>query len=266
MLAIESLHDLFAVRFKPGRDLGAVLVSWALVTGSLYFATFGVGAANGVVYFLVYGFLTAAVCGVGVPLFWTVFITKRPVSSLGLTTKLLVASVVIQLVLAAGQYMMTLAKVELPVASKLIPLVALVLCIGFFEAVFWRGWVFNRLEEMFGFLPALVVGSALYAAYHVGYGMTWTEMAMLFWVGVVYACVYRLTRNVLVLWPLLQPLGQLYTLSKAGLDLPVIAILGFVEVLALIVVMIWLANRYWKKHVGGSDAPQAVAVSGDGTV
>lgn len=258
MLAIGSVRELLTFRFKPGRDLWAVLLSFLAVTASLYAATFVVGASNGIAYFLVYGLLTAAVCGVGFPLWWTVRVSKRPVSSLGLTTKLLAASLILQLVLAAGQYALTLATIELPAWEQMIPLVALVLCIGFFEALFWRGWVFSRLEEMFGFVPALVVGSAMYAVYHIGYGMTWSEMAFLFWIGVIYACVFRLTRSVFILWPLLQPLGQLFTLTKEGLDLPVMAAVGFGEVLIAMVVMVWLANRYWKKRntgVTASDLP-----------
>lgn len=248
MLAIGSIRELLVLRFKPGRDVAAVLVTWVLVTGTLWTATNVVGADNGIPYFLVYAILTAAVCGIGLPLIWTVFVTKRPVSALGVTAKFLGASLIIQLVLAVAQYTMTLAKIELPGLDRLMPLLGLVLCIGFFEAVFWRGWVFSRLEEAFGFLPAVIVGSGLYAVYHIGYGMSWSEMGTLFWVGLVYACVFRLTRSVFILWPLLQPLGQLFTLSKEGLDLPFIAVVGFGEVLVVMLVAIWLAQRYWRKH------------------
>jgi hypothetical protein len=74
-------------------------------------------------------------------------------------------------------------------------------------------------------------------------------MYVLFWVGVFYACVFRITRSAFVLWPLLQPIGQLFTLSKSGLDLPMIAVLGFAEVLLGMFVLVWLAHRYWTKKV-----------------
>ncbi len=160
--------------------------------------------------------------------------------------------------LAVAQYTMTLAKIELPALGKLMPLIGLILCIGFFEVIFWRGWVFSRLEEAFGFLPALVLGSGLYAVYHVGYGMSWSQMGTLFWVGVVYACVFRLTRNIFILWPLLQPIGQLFTLSKDGLSLPFMATVGFGEVLIVMLVAVWLAQRYWQKHYS---ATSTVAVN-----
>lgn len=59
-------------------------------------------------------------------------------------------SLVIQLVFAALQFIGKLAKAELPSFEEFLPLIALVLCIGFFEAFSWRGWVLMRLEESFG--------------------------------------------------------------------------------------------------------------------
>ena len=60
------------------------------------------------------------------------------------------------------------------------PLAAPALAIGFFEAIFWRGWVLLRLEEAFDIIPAIVLGSVLYAANLIGYGMPASEMITLF--------------------------------------------------------------------------------------
>lgn len=102
----------------------------------------------------------------------------------------------------------------------------------------------NFLEQ----LPAIVGGSLLYAAYHVGYGMAFEEIAFLFWIGVLYAASFRLTRNLFVLWPVFQPMGQLVRLIREGLQLPTIAVLGFVDALALMFVLVWLAERRYQKQ------------------
>ncbi len=178
MATNEILHTIFTVRFNPGRDLLAVIVSWFLVTGALYTATFIVGsdAAGGILYFILYAVVTAALFGVGVPLYWTVVVRKRPLSDLGITTRLLGISLIIQVILAGVQYYAALRDATFPPMSELLPLIALALAIGFFEALFWRGWVQLRLEEAFGLIPALILGSALYALYHIGYGMSASEM------------------------------------------------------------------------------------------
>jgi uncharacterized protein len=183
-----------------------------------------------------------------------VVVQRRPLSDLGFTTRWLGLSLVLQLIFALLQYAGTLAKAQLPPFEELVPLVALALAIGFFEAVFWRGWVLLRLEESFGTVPAILLGSVLYAAYHIGYAMPASEMIFLFFIGIMFAVVFRLTKNIFILWPIFQPMGQLVTLIKDGLSLPLLASLGFFEVLIVMLVLVWLAARYQKKHPSRGNA------------
>jgi membrane protease YdiL (CAAX protease family) len=241
---------MFTFRWNPNKDLAAIAVSWLLVVGALYTATKIVGQEvwGGMAYFVLYAVVGATLFGVGIPLYWTAVVRRRPVSDLGLTTRRLGLSLVLQLIFAVLLYTVTLAKVQLPPIEVLLPLLALALAIGFFEAVFWRGWALLRLEDAFGFIPALLLSSLLYAAYHIGYGMDAGEMVFLFFIGIMFAVVFRLTKNVLILWPIFQPIGQLVTLIEDGLSLPVLAALGFIEVLAVMCVLVWLAGRYHRRH------------------
>jgi membrane protease YdiL (CAAX protease family) len=247
---IENVKKIFTVRWQPGRDLFAILISWVLVVGALYTATVIVGTEvwGGMGYFFLYAVLGAGIFGVGFPIYWTVIVRKRPLSELGITTRWLWLSLVLQIVFSILQYAGTLAKSGLPEFEKFVPLLALSLTIGLFEAIFWRGWVLLRLEESFGMIPAILLGSVLYAAYHIGYDMPLSEMTFLFFIGIMYAIAFRLTKNIFILWPLFQPMGQLVTLIKDGLELPLLASLGFFEVLIGMFVLIWLAGRYAKKH------------------
>lgn len=246
----ENTRKLFAFRWEPGRDLLVMMASWVFVVGAIYTATVVVGteAWGGIAYFLLYALLGAGLFGVGLPLYWTVVVRKRPLSDLGISTRWLWISLGLQIVFAGLQYMGTLAKTDLPQFEQFIPLLALSLCIGFFEAVFWRGWVLLRLEKAFGLIPAILLGSLLYAAYHIGYDMPMSEMVFLFFIGVMYAIAFRLTKNIFILWPVFQPMGQLVTLIKDGLNLPLLASLGFIEVLIGMLVLVWLAGRYAHKH------------------
>jgi uncharacterized protein len=249
MLA-NAIKQNLSIRWAPDRDLSAVLVSWVLVVGTLYTATVVVGAEawGGMGYFILYAVLAAGIFGVGLPLYWTVVIRKQPLSELGITTQRLWLSLGLQVIFAAVQYSGTLAKSGTPGLEVFIPLLALSLAIGFFEAVFWRGWVLLRLEAAFGLIPAILLSSILYAAYHIGYAMPLDEMVFLFFIGIMFAVVFRLTKNVFILWPIFQPMGQLVTLIKEGLELPLLSSLGFIEVLIGMLVMVWLAGKYARKH------------------
>jgi hypothetical protein len=84
-----------------------------------------------------------------------------------------------------------------------------------------------------------------------------SEMVFLFFIGLMFAVVFRLTKSIFILWPLFQPMGQLITLMDDGLPLPPIAALGFFEVLLVMFGLVWLAGRYYKKHQATSPVTQA---------
>ena len=249
-ITATSLRHVFSFRWHPNKDLAAVAISWLLVVGALYTATMIVGqtAWGGMAYFVLYAVVGATLFGIGIPLYWMTVVRQRSIVELGLTKHRLGLSLALQLLFAVLLYVVTLAKVQLPPVEVLLPLVALALAIGFFEAVFWRGWVLLRLEKAFGIIPAILIGSALYAAYHLGYGMPTDEMIFLFFIGILFAITFRLTKNVFILWPIFQPMGQLVTLIKDGLTLPLLAALGFAEVLIFMFVLVWLAARYHQRH------------------
>jgi hypothetical protein len=60
-------------------------------------------------------------------------------------------------------------------------------------------------------------------------------MAFLFALGLVYGIAYACVKNVLVLWPVLIPLGSFYNnLQSGGIELPWTFIAGFVDVMAIV--------------------------------
>ena len=160
-------------------------------------------------------------------------------------------------VLFAGvQFSITLWGYDLPDPIDWVPLLVMALTVGVFESIFFRGFVQGRLEASFGAAPAVAIAALLYSLYHVGYGMGIDEMAFLLGLGIVYAVAFRVTRNVLVLWPLLTPLGSFFAQLESG-DLvgalPWASILGFADVIALMATAIWLAHRHERKLDRPSD-------------
>ena len=246
-----NLRPTSFARWTPNwLDLTIVALSWVLVVAALRTATTIVTPDRGFIYFLVYAVIGATVFGLGIPLAWMVFVRHRSIAELGVTTRRWPVSLGLQAVFAVLLYFAAYrgAVVDLPPTIQLVPLVTLALAIGFFEAVFWRGWVLLRLVESFGAVPAILLGSLMYAAYHIGYGMDLGEMVFLFFIGIMFAVVFLITRSVLILWPVFQPMGQLVTLIEDRLTLPFLATVGFAEVLIVMVVLVFLAGRYQRKR------------------
>ena len=122
------------------------------------------------------------------------------------------------------------------------------LVVGAFEAVFFRGFIQTRLEASFGTATGVGGAAALYALYHIGYGMGGRDMVFLLGLGVIYAIAYRLVRNVLVLWPLLTPMGAFFNnLDTGDITLPWASIAGFADVAAVMAVAIIFAHRHERR-------------------
>jgi uncharacterized protein len=237
-----------AGRHVDGRDIRAVLLLYIGVVGALYlaFQVFTVDRTLGL--FLCYA--AGLILGVVGPVIYTVWMRGRPLADLGLTAKNWRQAVGLGLVLGLIQFFLTLYGYDLPAPIDWVPLLTMSLMVGLFEAVFFRGFVQTRLSASLGPIPGVGAAAALYALYHVGYGMGMREMAFLFGLGLVYGIAYACVNNVLVLWPVLIPLGSFYNnLQSGGFELPWAAIAGFVDVMAIMFAAIWIAHRRERRAV-----------------
>ena len=196
--------------------------------------------------FLCFG--AGLILGVAGPIGYTVWIRHRSLRTIGLRLDNWRQTAALGLVFATVQFLVTLAGFDLPAPVDWVPLLVMSVTVGLFEAIFFRGFVLSRLEASFG--PVLGVGGAalLYGLYHVGYGMQTAEMVFLFGLGVVYTVAYRIVGNILVVWPLLTPMGAFFANLTAGdIKLPWASIAGFGDVLVLMAVAVIIAFRRERK-------------------
>jgi membrane protease YdiL (CAAX protease family) len=227
-------------------DMVAVAGLYVCVVALFWLAFRVFTQANTLGLFL--SFAAAMLVGVLGPVGYNTWVRGRSLAGLGITRRHLGQAVVLGLVLAVVQFIITLWGYPLPRPVDWVPLLALAVTVGFFEAVFFRGFIQTRLEASFGPIGGVAGAAALYAAYHVGYGMGGSEMLFLFGLGVVYAVAFTVVRNLVVLWPLLVPLGSFYSnLRGGGIQMPWEAILGFADVLGLMFAGIWFASRHERK-------------------
>jgi len=231
-----------AGRHVDGRDIRAVLLLYVGVVAALYLAFQVFTVENTLGLFLCYA--AGLILGVVGPVIYTVWRRGRPLADLGLTRKNWRQAVGLGFVLGVIQFLLTLYGYDLPAPVDWVPLLTMSLMVGLFEAIFFRGFVQTRLSASLGPIPGVVAAAALYALYHVGYGMGLREMVFLFALGMVYGIAYACVNNVLVLWPLLIPLGSFYNSLQSGeIDLPWASIAGFVDVMAIMFAAVWFAHR-----------------------
>jgi membrane protease YdiL (CAAX protease family) len=243
-----------------GQDLVAIAVLYLAVVAlnSAAFLGFTVDRVAG----LFLCFATALVLGVVGPLVYTARLRRRPLADLGLRRDNLRSAAGFALLFGAVQFALTLWGHSLPAPVDWVPLLVMSLVVGVFESVFFRGFVQTRLEAQFGTVAGVLGAAVLYGAYHVGFGMTGADLLFLTGLGVVYAAAFAIARNLVVLWPLLTPLGSFYANLEAGdIELPWASIAGFADVLALMLLGWWLMHRYQRTHPADAETQQEVRVN-----
>jgi membrane protease YdiL (CAAX protease family) len=257
LAAVPGLVPLTA-RVRDRQDLLVVVALYAAVVALMRLAFVGFTTERTLGMFL--SFAAALVLGAAGPVVYTSWVRRRPLATLGLQVGDLRRTASLALLFAGVQFALTLWAYDLPAPIDWVPLLAMALVVGVFESIFFRGFVQNRLQEQFGTAFGVGAAAALYGLYHVGYGMGAQELAFLTGLGVVYAVAFTLARSVLVLWPLLTPLGSFFAQLDAGdIELPGASILGFADVLAVIVTAIWLARRHEARlEQLGADPPTEV--------
>jgi membrane protease YdiL (CAAX protease family) len=253
-LAAAALYQAIGRRGSPttksavdGRDLHVIGAVYLVVVG-LFFAAFEMFGTDAVLG-LFLCFAAGLVVGVAVPVVYTVWWRHRPLASLGLGLHQLPLTIALGLLFAGIQFALTLWGYDLPASGEdWVPLLVMALVVGIFESIFFRGFLQGRLVAMFGPGLGIVAAAGLYGLYHVGYGMGLDEMTFLFGLGFVYAIAYSLVGNLLVLWPLLTPLGSFYANVDAGdIDLPWSSIAGFLDVAAVMIVVLVIAHRHERR-------------------
>lgn len=243
------LDDLLTVRWEPDRDTWVAFVSYLLVVAALFTAFQVFTTARVAANFIAFALVTLAGLGVALPVFYTTLVRHRPLADVGLTTRQLLPSLILGLLLGLDSYRNTLATLDVTWTRALVPLVTMVLAVGLFEAIFFRGWLQLRFEEAFGVIPGLLLAVLGYSFYHVGYGMSQDELTLLFGVGLMFGAIFRVTKNVAVLWPFWTPVGGLCTVLCDGLTLPFEATYGFALTLGLMVLTIVVGMRRARRQV-----------------
>lgn len=231
------------------RDVIAVVVLYAAVVAAARLAFVGFTSESMVGLFISYAVVGLLFLGVAGPVLYNVRMRQRALRSLGVGLHEWRPTLALGFVFAAVQFSMTLWGYDLPAPVDWVPLLLMSLTVGLFESIFFRGFIQNRLEASFGPVLGIGLAAGLYGLYHFGYGMGSEEIVFLAGLGVVYAVAFRATRNILVLWPLLTPLGSLFNNLEAGdIVLPWTSMAGFGEILIAMVVVLWLGHRYWKRQ------------------
>jgi CAAX protease family protein len=243
MQLAKTLRQIFTLTWRPNKATLIAFISYLLVVGGLILAFQVFTTTRVAANFLTFGPLTLAGLGVALPVFYTVLKRHRPLEDVGITKRHLAISLIAGFLLGLVTYLNTLGTLQISWSEAIVPIASMALTVGLFEAIFFRGWLQLRFEDAFGLIPGILLSAVCYALYHVGYGMGPGELIGLFGLGLVFGTVFRLTKNIFLLWPFFTPVGGLYVNIQDGLSMPLEATIGFVLTLIMMFSAIIVADR-----------------------
>ncbi len=152
---------------------------------------------------LVFGVLTNLGLNVLFPVWWIAYRRGQPLSELGITTRRWLPSLLIGVGLAA------FSSFGLRHSAAGIDWLPHVLfnAVILWEPFFVHGWLQLRYERAFGVIPGVLLAALSFAAYHIG---TYPPAGLLTLLisGLFFAAIFRLTSNLLTMWPLLWSVGS----------------------------------------------------------
>ena len=128
---------------------------------------------------------------------------RQPLSELGITTRRWLPS----LLIGAGFAAFSLFRLrQMAAGIDWLPHV-LFNAVILWEPFFVHAWLQLRYDRAFGIVPGVLLAALSFAAYHIGTYPPAGLIILLVW-GLFYAVVFRLTSNLLTLWPLLWCVGS----------------------------------------------------------
>ena len=208
---VGGSRALLELRFRPNRDTAVAFgLGLTMIAISALLPAFAHdGPGNEIVYVLLRDVIMVAGLGFLVPIYYTLFVKGRGVGELGIKKDEWLSSLVIGLVLA-GLLLFNFAGEagrqgqQISLGTGTIGQVFYLMLVGAFEVVFFYVFLRQQFEEAFGVLPGLVLAAGFYSLHHVGFQ---PEFAKLFFVGLLYAAVFRLTLNLLIVYPFFWGVG-----------------------------------------------------------
>jgi protein-S-isoprenylcysteine O-methyltransferase Ste14 len=253
---IFDLKSLPWVQWEPGWDTILALVTMLYMIPSYYLM------ANNLHPLAIYNFLFASLFVlVLLPAYYVLKVRGESLGELGFTKRHWLTSMLISIVIVARLLPKTLRLLSTVPPELVLPTVVFNgLC--FWEPFFVHSWVQLRFERAFGIIPGILAVGLCLGSYHIG-TYPFEMVVMLGMVGLLYGVVFRLTRNLLILWPVTWTVASTMGTVSGGFTFGWMTVWVYTVILLAQGIGIWWIARTRQNHKGSRQ--NDVSVSDLGT-
>ena len=250
----NALKHLFQFRWQPTKDTAiAFILGFIVIAISLALLPFSESGNATVerIGFLVLRDIVMVFClGFAFPLYYILIAKKGSLSEFGVTRRKWLISLVVGIVLAILLFFQFMSEAEnvgqsVLLNPKAIGPIFYIMIAGIFEVIFFYAFLRQRFENAFGIIPSVLLTALFYSFHHAGFQ---PEFMKLFFVGIMYASVFRITKNILIIYPFFWGVGACWdVLVSFG------AMKEFIEVgiwihglITLILMIIFVGYLKWR--------------------
>ena len=120
----------------------------------------------------------------------------------------------------------------------------------FFEEFLFRGFVQSRVEQQFGWFPAILVSGIMFSLYHLGYPgfRTFGDILLLFAVGLGFAIAYKLSDNNLIVSYFVNLPNAFVTYMLKYEQFPVMNLSATVAGVITLILIMLIFYRVWTTY------------------
>lgn len=203
-------------------------------------------------YFIFYNLMYGVVFSFLLPLY---FLRKEKViqSSVGIK-KLGVRQFIVLIVFIAfsiGGQLIPIIVADEQIPWHLLPMgVVPLIMTTFFEEFLFRGFVQSRVEQQFGWLPAVFVSGLMFSLYHLGYPgfRTWEDILLLFAVGLGFAIAYKLSDNNLIVSYFVNLPNAFFTYMLKYEQFPTMKFSSTIAAIITLVLIVLTLSKAWRSY------------------
>ncbi|MDI6884188.1 MAG: hypothetical protein QMD00_03510 [Hadesarchaea archaeon] len=181
--------------------------------------------------FLLRDFLMIFGLGVAFPLSYVVFAKGWALGQIGLTLHdwylALAANIGLAAFITLSFWKESPKKIKMFKFAPHAKSIFYIMVAGVFEVIFFYAFLRYYFELAFGAVFAIVLASAFYSLHHIGFeSQLWRsprkELAKLFFVGIMFATVFRIFNSALAIYPFFWGVGAVYDvlIEKGARGLP----------------------------------------------
>lgn len=211
---MKALKKILAIRFELSKDTKvALFLGLTVIVLSLILRLFHEDTSfNNAAIFIILDILIKVIIGFYIPLHYILLKRRQGLDFFGLTKDKWLPSLILGLIFMWLLFVQFISESGgkgesiLLRPGVLIP-VFYIFVAGIFEMIFIYGFLRRIFDKSFGIIPGIILTSLFYSFHHAGFQ---PEFGKLIFVGILYASVFRMTNNLLIIFPFFWGVGAVW--------------------------------------------------------